>query len=106
MRRPRRSLLDQHHLCPNRSVVQPRFGKALAVNRYGFTRRRRCGSAFPKREELGRSAEKRRARFSDLFHMAMVRAATPPHHIEAQEPLLETGVLHSKFDGVPHIELR
>jgi hypothetical protein len=52
-RRPRWSLLDQHHLCPNRGLVQPRFGKALADNRYGFTRRRRCGSAFPKREELG-----------------------------------------------------
>jgi hypothetical protein len=54
-RRPRWSLLDHYRLCPNRGLVQPRFGKALAVNRYAFTRRRRCGSAFPKREELGRA---------------------------------------------------
>jgi hypothetical protein len=35
-------------------LVQPRFGKALAVNLCVFTRRRCGGSAFPKREELSR----------------------------------------------------
>jgi len=34
------------------TAVQPRFGKALAVNRYASTRRRHCGSAFPKQEEF------------------------------------------------------
>jgi len=53
-RRPRPSLLDNDRLCPHRGLVQPRLGQALAVNRYGFTRRRRCGSASPKREELCR----------------------------------------------------